>query len=54
MTPPASAIEHELGVDQVAMVFQQPVDAVEFAAFFIGSERQNDVAIGRKLSSSGE
>src|SRR6266404_4943519 len=29
------------------MVLEQPVDAVRFATLFIGSKRQNDVAIGR-------
>ena len=39
-------IQREFGIDQVAMVLEQPVDAIRLAAFFIGGERQNQVAIG--------
>ena len=29
-------VEHEFGVDQIAMVAQEPVDAVRTAGFFVG------------------
>src|SRR5580704_901273 len=43
-----SAIEIDavLRVDPLAMIFHQPVDAVKIAAFFIGRQRQNQIAIG--------
>src|SRR5580704_6302369 len=43
-----SAIEIDavLRVDPLAMIFHQPVDAVKIAAFLIGGQRQNQIAIG--------
>ncbi len=41
----AIGIENVLGVDQIAMILQQPIDAIGFAAFFVGGEREDDVAI---------
>ena len=44
---PAAFIQGQFRVDQVAVVFEQPVDAVvRAAAFFISSERDDDVAVG--------
>ena len=42
----AIVVEHELGIDQFAMVFDQPVDSVRRAALFIGRHREDDVAVG--------
>ena len=43
----AAFIEAEFGIDQFAMILEQPVDAVvRPAAFFVGGERHDDVAIG--------
>ena len=39
-------IDNEIRVDQFTMIVQQPVHAVEIAAFFIGGQRENQVAIG--------
>ncbi len=39
-------VQCELGVDQVAMVLQQPIDAVRFAALLIRGQRQNQVPVG--------
>ena len=40
-------VERELGLDQVAMFLQQPIDAVVgTAAFLVGGERENQVAVG--------
>ena len=44
----AVGVEHIFGIDEVAMVLDQPVDAIRFAAFLIGGEREDDVAIGLK------
>ena len=38
-------VQHVFGVDQIAMIFQQPVDAVRLSAFFVGGEREDDVAV---------
>ncbi len=35
----AIVVQHELGVDQVAMILDQPVDAIRCAAFFIRRHR---------------
>ena len=44
---PAAFVQAELGVDQVALVLEQPLDAVVRAtALFVGRERDDDVAIG--------
>jgi hypothetical protein len=43
----AAFVDRVLGVDQIAMVLDQPVDAVEVAAFLVGGERENQIAIGR-------
>ena len=42
----AVEIDAVFGVDPVAMIFHQPIDAVEIAAFFVGGEREDQVAIG--------
>jgi len=43
---PATFVEAEFGVDECAMVFDEPVDAVErAAAFFVGGERDDDVTV---------
>ena len=39
-------VEHIRGVDQIAMVLQQPVHAVRFAAFLVGGEGEDQVAVG--------
>src|ERR1700739_2897702 len=38
-------VEYELGVDQIAMVLQQPIDAVRFSTLFISGQRENKIAI---------
>src|SRR3984957_95592 len=38
-------IQDVFGVDQIAMVAQQPVDAVVVSAFLVGGKRQDQVAI---------
>ena len=44
---PSAFVEAQLGVDQVALVLEQPLDAVvRSAALFVGRERDDDVAIG--------
>ncbi len=47
--PAAIGIERKFGIDQIAMIAQQPFDAVGAARFFVGSERENDVAIGMEI-----
>ena len=42
----AVRVENVFGIDKVAVVLDQPVDAVRFAALLIGREREDDVAIG--------
>ena len=43
---PSALVEAELGVDQIALVLQQPDDAVVgAAALFVGGERDDDVAV---------
>src|SRR6266403_36634 len=39
-------IEDELGLDPVAMVFEQPVHTIRLTTFFVRGERENDVAVG--------
>ena len=40
-------VQRVLGIDQLAIVFQQPIHAVvRAAAFFVGSQRHDQVAIG--------
>ena len=44
---PAAFVQTEFGIDEIAMIFDEPVNAVERAtAFFVGRERDDDVAIG--------
>ena len=44
---PAAFVERVFGVDPIAMIFDEPVDAaVGAAAFFVGGEGDDDVAIG--------
>ena len=49
LQPDAAAfVERELGVDQIAMVLQQPPDAdlVTVEDFLVGLKRQDDIAVG--------
>src|SRR5271165_1453188 len=39
-------IENERRVDEVAVVLQQPVDAIRFPSLLVGGKSQNEVAIG--------
>ena len=41
----AVVVEHKLGIDQFAVVLDQPIHAVRGAALFIGGQRQDDVAV---------
>src|SRR5215471_1030001 len=41
----AAFVEGILGVDQIAMVRQQPLDAIRVAGLFVCGERKNQVAI---------
>ena len=44
---PAAFVETEVGVNQIAVIFDEPIDAVvRAAAFFIGGDGDNDVAVG--------
>ena len=45
---PAALVEREFGIDQVAVVLEQPLDAEAIAVedFLVGLERDDDVAIG--------
>ena len=46
---PATFIETKFRVDQIAMILDEPVDAVErTAAFFIGGEGDDEVAVGNE------
>ncbi len=38
-------INGELGVDQVAVVLDEPLDAVVLAALFVGRQRENQIAL---------
>src|SRR6185295_7859268 len=42
-------VDAVLGVDQVAVILQQPVDAIVVAALFVGGEGENQVAIGSEI-----
>ena len=42
----AVEIDAVFGVDPIAMIFHEPIDAVEIAAFFIGGEREDQIAVG--------
>ena len=46
--PAAALVERELGVDQVAVVLQQPAHAVvrRIRKLLVGREREDDVALG--------
>ena len=44
----AAFVDGQFGVDELAMVFEQPFDAVEVAAFFVGGQRENQIAIRRE------
>ena len=46
---PAAFIDCHLGIDQIAMVLHQPVDAVELTAFLVGGQRENQIALGREV-----
>ena len=41
----AALVDRELGVDQILVVLHEPLGAVEIAAFFVGREREDQVAI---------
>ena len=41
----AIGVEDEFGVDQIAMIPQQPFDAVGIAGFFVRGQREDNVAI---------
>ena len=44
---PAALVQRQFRVDQFAMILEQPIDAVVgAAAFFVGGERHDDVAVG--------
>ncbi len=42
----AVEIDAVFGVDPIAVIFHKPIDAVEIAAFFVGGQREDQVAIG--------
>ena len=42
----AVGIDDVFGVDETALVLDEPVDAVRLAAFFVGGEREDEIAIG--------
>src|ERR1700691_3565966 len=42
----AVVIENHFRIDEFAMVFYQPVDPIRFAAFLVGSQSKNNVAVG--------
>ena len=42
----AIVIQNKFRIDQLAMVLQQPVSAIRLAAFFVGGEREDNVAVG--------
>ena len=42
----ATLVDDERRVDEVVMILEQPVDAVGAAAFLVGGERDDDVAVG--------
>ena len=46
-------VQRELGVDQIAMVLQQPIDAVGFAALLIGGQREDEIAVGHDSLRAG-
>ena len=40
----AIVVQHELGIDQVTMILEEPVHAIRGAAFLIGGQGENNVA----------
>src|SRR5580658_6357390 len=42
----AAVIENYFGLDEFAMVLYEPVNTIRLAALFVGSESENDVAVG--------
>ena len=42
----AVVIENYFGIDEFAMVLYQPVNTILLAALFVGSQSENDVAVG--------
>ncbi len=44
----AIQIDAEFRVDPVAMFFNQPVDTIKIATFFVGCKRQDQIAVGDK------
>ena len=47
--PAAAFVQAELGVDELAVILDQPLDAVVVAALLIGGQRENDVALGHEV-----
>jgi hypothetical protein len=45
LAPAAAFVEPELGFDQLAVIVDQPRDAVVVAALFVRRQRQDDVAL---------
>ncbi len=43
----AIVVQDEFGIDQRAMILEQPIDTIGSAAFFIRGHRQDDVAARR-------
>src|SRR5215470_14046784 len=43
----AIKVDRVLGVNPVAMILQKPIHAVRSATFFVGSEREDKIAIGQ-------
>src|ERR1700721_2862087 len=39
-------IENDFSIDEITMVFHQPIDAIRLATLFVSRERKNDVTIG--------
>ena len=42
-------VDAELGVDEIAMLLDQPIDAVGGAAFLVGGEGEDEIARGLEL-----
>ena len=48
LTAPSIGVETVLSVDQVAVILQEPRDAVRVASFFVGRQGDNQVSIRRE------
>ena len=42
----AALIERGFGVDQITMVLHEPLDTVVRSTFLVGSQRENQIAVG--------